>query len=551
MATLPANIIPNATGRKGAAYYSNVSRIIMDSAARQSQLIAAQSSLAMQSVGSVVDSMSQAFQKSLDYSLAIKQADFARELQLRQVQIQEEDMELKRAQAHDMLLTRSLERKRLEMDNVQRERDLENEPFKRMSRAQLASVASEIESVATRLTTSPKEGDTQLLQELLESISNVKRQALMRGMDPSEASELTKNIAPLVRGLTTVRTGDGDEVGASTLINASPISSQWMAVVRDPSVGDHPVFASDSVLRAKLLATREILRDPRYSNPDTPVDSILPSLLKAAGIRQDDAGTVEVARQVLSDHRGQSREWQDEERFRYLAARDPERANEFRQRNPNATYSDGVRWLSGTRSPAPTVPRHPRWEGKNAEAFTLATASMDRSATGRMDGADAVRGVELGFTVDQMRAPNVMGMTTEAALRNPLARAGLTASRPVQVAAFKDLEDRVAYNIWRALEDRDVIGLGNLVDWINTELNPALRERFGPSDLGRISLKNYMDAMPSWAERTRTFSEPERTKFSEFVRGLPSADAPIIPPPMNPATPAAIGAVVTPSPLSK
>lgn len=535
MATLPSSVLTSATGRKGAAYYSNVSRIILDSASQQSQILASQSALAMQAVGGVVDSMSRGFQKAMEYNLAIKQADFSRELQLREFQLREEDMEMKRVEMRDALLTRSLERKRLEMDTAQKERDFANEPWKRMARAQLSATASEIETVATRMSSSPKDGDAQLLQDLLESISNVKRQALMRGVDPSEASELTKNVLPLVRGLTTIKLSDGDEVSAATLRSASPTSHEWMTVVRDPSVGDHPLFASDSFLKAKRSASREILRDARYSDPDRKTADLLPALLTATGVKEGDA-SAEVVKRVLTDFRGQSKDWKAEERYQYFRALNPELAAQIVRENPGITRGEVANRMAGVAPERPVLPRPALWEDRDADSFSLQTASMDNSSSGLMDGGDVVRSIELGYSLDAMREKGLFGTTREANLRFGPFRAGKTAARGVQRKMFKDVEDRVAYAIWDAVNHRDVVALDSLLDWVNNDLTPSLTSRFGPgSGMNRVTLMNYQDQLPTWVALTRTFSEPTRTKFANFVNQLPSADAPLVPPPVTPA----------------
>lgn len=266
MATLPSNVIQGATGKKGAAYYSAAANIIAQSAATQSQLLASQSALAMQSMGSFTQSLSDGLTKALDYSLAMKQADFSRAMQVQEFQLKQEDMELKRTQAESLMLDAKQNRISKEMDNAQKLRDAENEPWKRMAMAQLSAAASKIKS-SLALDASGVGGDEPRATALAlyAKLPGLKEQAIMRGVDPAVIDKLETDLTPAIDRLNSFELENGPmSRGVAHAAVGNLFSRSAMEVI--VQFDTNQSLQRDSVVRSGHNVIMELVRTPEHLN---------------------------------------------------------------------------------------------------------------------------------------------------------------------------------------------------------------------------------------------------------------------------------------------
>lgn len=214
MGRLPSyNVVPDATGRAGAAYYAGAARIMAESADRESQILASQSAVAMQTIGALSQSLSAGFDRWLQYDLAVKQQSFDREVQMRKFQAVEDEMNLRRVEMEDAHLQREQDRQIKSMDLARRQREYAMEPQIRAARAGLVGLVSEIQAAATAIengSADKKHFDTMVAAD---GLMGEKLKAMAAaGAPQAELEAFRAQIAPLVKKAATVTYSDGTPI---------------------------------------------------------------------------------------------------------------------------------------------------------------------------------------------------------------------------------------------------------------------------------------------------------------------------------------------------
>lgn len=254
----------NATGKNAGLYYAAAAKIMAESADREAQIMASQSAIAMNAVTGLTQSLTNGFMKAMEYSLAVKQADYDREMQLRNFQLQEEQMEMQRLQAQDLLLTQGIQREQLRMDIAQKKQDVDNAPWKRMATAQLGGTAAKIKSaiLAARTETGDSAAKAEEASRLYATLPQIIEQYLMRGGDPSEASRLETEFATEIDKLNSLPTLAGAPVSRRVVQSAfvNPLSAAAERYVVETA--NNQEFQRDSVVRTQSDFIQGILNDP-------------------------------------------------------------------------------------------------------------------------------------------------------------------------------------------------------------------------------------------------------------------------------------------------
>jgi hypothetical protein len=301
------DIQQGVTGKEGVAYYSAAARIMNDAAGKQSQVLAAQSAFAMQSIGALTTSISDGLNKYLQYKLSIEQAGFERDLRLKAFELEKEDMQMKRVQADSMLEDRKLARKKGEMDLAQREQDALNVPWTRAATASAMGVVSMAHAANARMVQgNPREGDAALIEGASEELGGYASQAVSRGASPELFEKLRAELVPLVANAVVIPLEDGTTMTSRMALGLS---------LRPGSPGGERLFSdasrnarimNDPVLgpRAEIYST--IMADPSLtSTADTSLAVAESRLVSTLGLR--DPAAIEVAKEMLSSMRGLDR----------------------------------------------------------------------------------------------------------------------------------------------------------------------------------------------------------------------------------------------------
>lgn len=344
---MEANIIQGATGKNAADYYGAAAQIMAKSADREAQIMASQSAIAMNAVTGLTQSLTNGFMKAMEYSLAIKQADYAREMQLRNFQLQEEQMDMKRLQAQELVLNGQIERKAKLAQLAQMEMDRDNAGWKKMAMAQAAGSVSEIMTAATEYETGI--GGQEALDRALalyKNLPELKRQALMRGVAPTEFAEMETQLAPLIRSLSFVKVGDREMRRADyqqQAFNLGTSSGQQaiLASLNGTGPRDRLVDGEAAKWTEHLLAHRsEYTRDTASDD-----DALATKLLLAHGIKTPAPDQLVRAETLVRSFRTMGIEKQAELFVLAKAATNAE-ANERLQKERSLPGFDTRTWLS-------------------------------------------------------------------------------------------------------------------------------------------------------------------------------------------------------------
>ncbi len=273
--TVPTTINVNATGRAGAAYFLGASRIVADSAARESQILASQSALALSAMNNLGNSLSAGLTHYLDYRLAVKQQAFDRDMKTREFQIKEGELDIMRLQAEDLHLSRQQEAQSRDLDLAQKQQAFLMEPQVRKSRAEAAALLSAARGAATKIQSGNyTDEDRNKLIGAHETLGRIAEKMAGLGVPQAEIEQLHTNLAPLVRSASVVTLSDGTDINVTAARQAvlNPASPIGRKVLVDFLVNPSNL---EPVTRRNAEYTRALLGDPAMFEGKGGLDKLL------------------------------------------------------------------------------------------------------------------------------------------------------------------------------------------------------------------------------------------------------------------------------------
>jgi len=286
VSNIPSSVVAGARGRAGAAYYASAANIIADSAARESQIIASQSALALGAMENLGQSMSAGLTKYLDYKLALKQQTFERDMKTREFQIRESEMEIMRLQAEDMHLAKEQERQTRDLDIAQKWQTIQSEPKVRAARMAAAGLLSNMQSAAANIETENyTDADLIAVTDGYKALGNIAKDLAAAGAPQAEIEQLRNQTVELAKKAGTVKFLNGDVISRaaarrnSLLLNTA--SGQRLFIERPRNGG-----LADPVGDENYAWASTVIRDTKYTSART-ADSALKMFLEAQGIPND------------------------------------------------------------------------------------------------------------------------------------------------------------------------------------------------------------------------------------------------------------------------
>lgn len=259
---VPTGVVRGATGKYAPSYYSDAAAIVADSASRQSQLLASQSALAMQTMASVGQSLSEGFAKVLDYKTTLRALDFDRELKLREAERLDQAMDMQRLQLEDEHLSRQKDLMLKTMEIAQKKRDIDNVPLLAKARAETAAIGFMVRQAAAKIAAGTATDDDRNTVEGAFGMLGLAGQEVIRlGGSPAEIDQLQSQIVPLVREATSVTLSNGASLQVRTArsMALNPNSADGAQVIIDS------VIAPDKLEPLTLRNagyTRQLLANP-------------------------------------------------------------------------------------------------------------------------------------------------------------------------------------------------------------------------------------------------------------------------------------------------
>lgn len=210
-------IMPGAKGRAGAAYYNDAARIVADSAARESQILASQSALALQSIGALGQSLSQGFSSYLQYKAEIKAQGFEREMKLREADRMDTQMEFLRLKAEDDHVSMLQQNQAKSLELSQKWQDLQSAPLLKKADGEAMALMTEAMGAAGRIQAkTERPGDRVTLAGVQDMLGAIAKKAISLGADPTKYQQMSAQLIPLVKGANTLTLSDGTEVSLNT-----------------------------------------------------------------------------------------------------------------------------------------------------------------------------------------------------------------------------------------------------------------------------------------------------------------------------------------------
>lgn len=296
------NIIQGATGRNGAAYYAGAAQIVADSAARESQILASQSALALSAMENLGTSLSNGLSKYLDYKLAVKQQAFDRDMKLKEFQLREGELDLKRLEVEDIHLQRQQEAQERDLDLAQKQQNFLMAPKVRKARAEAAALLSAARGAAANIESENyTDEDLQTIVGVHKQLGEISRNMAAAGVPQPEIEQLQTQLIPLTQKASSVKFANGDSVSRAALRRSSLmpntaagqrafIERPFNSGLADPEADENHAWVTTAVQNRKYAdaPTAEAAfklflddqgipsdpKDPRYARARTLINSV-------------------------------------------------------------------------------------------------------------------------------------------------------------------------------------------------------------------------------------------------------------------------------------